>query len=322
MRRIVGVIMFSLMCVVCHAAGALKYDFVVDANGTGDFTSVQAAVNAVPDFRKAGPTKIFIKKGVYKEKIVIAETKQGVQFYGEEGTVITYDDHANKPNVFGENKGTSGSSTIYVFGPDFVAENITFENSSGPVGQAVAVQIGGDRAVFRKCRFLGFQDTLYTYGENTREYFEDCYIEGTVDFIFGKATAVFMRCHIHSKSKGYVTAPATPQGVPYGYVFYDCALTADKDLPTASVFLSRPWRPYGQAVYIRCQMGAHIHPEGWDNWGNAANESTAFYAEYQSRGDGANPTSRVAWSHQLADIDNYEVTKVLAGKDGWNPTAK
>ena len=137
MRRIVGVIMFSLMSVVCHAAGALKYDFVVDANGIGDFTSVQAAVNAVPDFRKAGPTKIFIKKGVYKEKIVIAETKQGVQFYGEEGTVITYDDHANKPNVFGENKGTSGSSTIYVFGPDFVAENITFENSSGPVGQAV-----------------------------------------------------------------------------------------------------------------------------------------------------------------------------------------
>ena len=147
--------MFSLMCVVCHAAGALKYDFVVDANGTGDFTSVQAAVNAVPDFRKAGPTKIFIKKGVYKEKIVIAETKQGVQFYGEEGTVITYDDYANKPNVFGENKGTSGSSTIYVFGPDFVAENITFENSSGPVGQAVAVQIGGDRAFFRKCRFPG-----------------------------------------------------------------------------------------------------------------------------------------------------------------------
>ena len=323
MKKLLGIItILFISAMIGNAANNVenvKYDFIVATDGTGNYTTVQAAINAVPDFRKAGPTRIYIKKGVYKEKIIIAETKQAVELYGEEGTVITNDDYANKPNIFGENKGTSGSSTIYIFGNDFVAENITFENSAGPVGQAVAVQIGGDRAVFRHCRFLGFQDTLYTYGENTREYFEDCYIEGTIDFIFGKATAVFSRCHIHSKSKGYVTAPATPQGVTYGYVFYDCKLTADKSVAPASVYLSRPWRPYGQTVYIRCHMDSHIKPEGWNNWGKASNEQTAYYAEYQSTGDGANPSKRVAWSHQLTDISKYDIKQILAGNDGWNP---
>jgi pectinesterase len=170
-----------------------NYDFVVAKDGSGYFTTVQAAINAVPDYRKAGATRILIRNGIYKEKIVIARSKQGVQLIGEDGAVLTYDDYASKPNIFGENKGTSGSGSTYIFGPDFLAENITFENSSGPVGQAVACHVAGDRAVFRKCRFLGFQDTLYTFGENTREYYEDCYIEGTVDFIFGKATCVFNR---------------------------------------------------------------------------------------------------------------------------------
>ena len=132
--------------------------------------------NAVPDYRKASPTRIYIKKGTYKEKIVISASKECVQLIGEDGVILTYDDYASKTNIFGENKGTSGSASIYIFGPDFMAENITFENSSGPVGQAVACHVAGDRAVFRKCRFLGFQDTLYTFGENTREYYEDCYI--------------------------------------------------------------------------------------------------------------------------------------------------
>ena len=128
-----------------------------------------------------------------------------------------------------------------------------------------------------------------------------------------------MRCHVHSKSAGYVTAPATPKGVDYGYVFYDCKLTADKNVKDSSVYLSRPWRPYGQTVYIRCHMGSHIKPEGWNNWDNPANEQTAFYAEYQSTGDGANPNQRVSWSHQLTDISKYDIQQVLAGNDGWNP---
>ena len=303
-------------------AQAKDYDFVVAKNGKADFRTVQAAINAVPDYRKAGETRILIRKGVYKEKIVIAESKQNVHLIGEDGTALTYDDYASKTNAFGENMGTSGSGSIYIYGPDFVAENITFQNSAGPVGQAVACHIAGDRIVFRRCRFLGFQDTLYTYGENTREYYEDCYIEGTVDFIFGKATCVFNRCELHSKRNGgYLTAPATPQDSKYGYVFYDCKLTADQGVADGSVYLSRPWRPYAQAVFIRCQMGRHIKPEGWNNWGKTSNEQTAYYTEYKSKGEGANPNKRAKWSHQLTNIDDYDIHEVLKGQDGWDPSA-
>ena len=294
------------------------YHFIVAQDGTGDFCTVQEAVNAVPDFRKGGPTRIFIKKGIYKEKLVVPNTKDGVQLYGEDGVVLTYDDYASKPNVFGENMGTSGSSSVYIFGPNFLAENITFENSSGPVGQAVACLVGGDRAVFRHCRFLGFQDTLYTFGEGTREYYEDCYIEGTVDFIFGKATSVFSRCELRCKrSGGYLTAPATPQTSTFGYVFIDCRITADDGVKEGSVYLSRPWRPYAKCVFIRCELDCHIHPEGWHNWGNPANENTAFYAEYQSQGEGAKGDRRVPWSHQLTDISQYDMNIILAASDGW-----
>lgn len=310
----------SLMMLITLSVKAADYNFVVAQDGSGDFTTVQAAINAVPDYRKAGPTRIYIKKGIYKEKIVIAESKQNVQLIGEDGVVLTYDDYAQKPNVFGEGKGTSGSGSVYIFGPDFFAENITFENTSGPVGQAVACHVAGDRAVFRRCRFLGFQDTLYTFGENTREYYEDCYIEGTVDFIFGKATAVFNRCELRSKrTGGFLTAPATPQGSNYGYVFYDCKLTADEGVEAGSVWLSRPWRPYGKTVFIRCEMGQHIRPEGWNNWGKTDNERTAYYAEYQCYGKGADTSRRVAWSHQLKDANAYVMTNILKGADGWNP---
>lgn len=293
------------------------YDYVVAQDGSGDFFTVQEAVNAVPDFRKNVRTTILVRKGTYKEKIIIPESKINISLIGEDGTILTNDDFANKKNVFGENMGTSGSSSCYIYAPDFYAENITFENSAGPVGQAVACFVSADRAYFKNCSFLGFQDTLYTYGKQSRQYYEDCYIEGTVDFIFGWSTAVFNRCHIHSKSGGYVTAPSTDQGQKYGYVFYDCRLTADDGVRDVS--LSRPWRPYAQAVFIRCNLGKHISPAGWNNWGNKEAEKTAFYAEYESTGEGANPKARVPYSHQLKNLKGYEMETVLAGDDGWNP---
>ena len=268
------------------------YDFVVAKDGSGDFLSVQEAINAVPDFRKNVRTTILVKRGVYKEKIVIPASKINLSLIGEDGSVLSYDDYADKLNCFGEKTGTSGSASCYIYAPDFYAENLTFENTSGPVGQAVACFVSADRAYFKHCRFLGWQDTLYTYGKGCRQYYEDCYIEGTVDFIFGWSTAVFNRCHIHSKTKGYVTAPSTDQGQKYGYVFYDCRLTADEGV--TGVYLSRPWRPYAQAVFVRCDLGGHIMPAGWNNWGNVENEKTAFYAEYQSRGAGANPKARAS----------------------------
>lgn len=292
-------------------------DYVVAQDGSGDFFTVQEAINAVPDFRKNIRTTILVRKGTYKEKIIIPESKINISLIGEDGAVLTYDGFANKKNVFGENMGTSGSSGCYIYAPDFYAENITFENSSGPVGQAVACFVSADRAFFKNCRFLGFQDTLYTYSKQSRQYYEDCYIEGTVDFIFGWSTVVFNRCHIHSKRDGYVTAPSTDQGKKYGYVFYDCKLTAEPE--ATKVYLSRPWRPYAQAVFIRCEMGKHILPEGWNNWGKKENEKTAFYAEYESRGEGANPKARAAFSHQLKNLKGYEIKTVLAGDDGWNP---
>ena len=293
------------------------YDFVVAKDGSGDFLSVQEAINAVPDFRKNVRTTILVKRGVYKEKIVIPASKINLSLIGEDGSVLSYDDYADKLNCFGEKTGTSGSASCYIYAPDFYAENLTFENTSGPVGQAVACFVSADRAYFKHCRFLGWQDTLYTYGKGCRQYYEDCYIEGTVDFIFGWSTAVFNRCHIHSKTKGYVTAPSTDQGQKYGYVFYDCRLTADEGV--TGVYLSRPWRPYAQAVFVRCDLGGHIMPAGWNNWGNVENEKTAFYAEYQSRGAGANPKARASFSHQLHNLEGYTMEEVLAGTDGWNP---
>lgn len=294
-----------------------RYDLVVAKDGSGDFFTVQEAVNAVPDYRKNIRTTILIKEGTYKEKLMIPASKNAISLIGDGEVKITFDDYAGKDNIFGENKGTSGSASCYIYAPDFYAENITFENTSGPVGQAVACFVCADRAYFKKCSFLGFQDTLYTYGKGCRQYYEECYIEGTVDFIFGWSAAVFNRCHIHSIGNGYITAPSTDNGQKYGYVFYDCDITAAEGVD--KVYLSRPWRPYAQAVFIRCNMGRHIAPEGWDNWKNAENEKTVFYAEYQSKGEGANVKRRVGYSKQLKDLNGYGIEDVLEGNDGWNP---
>lgn len=295
------------------------YDFVVAKDGSGDFFTVQDAINAVPDFRKNARTTILVRPGEYKEKLIVAPSKIGVSLLGQTGAVITNDDYSSKLNSFGTEMSTSGSSTAYIYAPDFYAENITFENTAGKVGQAVACFVSGDRNYFKNCRFLGNQDTLYTYSKGDRQYYEDCYIEGTVDFIFGWSNALFNRCELHSKGHGYVTAPSTDKEQEYGYTFIDCTLTADPDVE--EVYLSRPWRPYAKAVYINCDMGRHIVPEGWHNWGKKSNEKTARYMEYDSKGEGANPSARVKFSKQLKSTNGYSPEEILRGDDGWNPIA-
>ncbi|QDA58582.1 pectinesterase family protein [Hymenobacter jejuensis] len=310
----------ALFCLSWLLLGrAFGYDFVVAQDGSGQFRTVQEAFNAVPDFRKK-VTTIFIKKGTYKEKLILAGSKNFVKIIGEDlnQTVLTYDDYNQKKNIFGEDKGTSGSSSIYIYGGDFSAENITFQNSSGPVGQAVAVWVAGDKARFKNCRFLGFQDTLYTFGYGSRQYYKNCYIEGTTDFIFGSSTAFFEDCTIFCKKGGsFVTAASTPDSVRYGYVFKNCKITGET--PAASYYLGRPWRPYAKTVYLNCELGDLIKPEGWDPWGSESNKKTAYYAEYQSKGKGAAPKQRVPWSHQLtaAEAEQYSRDKVLRN---WNPT--
>ncbi|MFD2161259.1 pectinesterase family protein [Paradesertivirga mongoliensis] len=298
-------------------AKVVAYDFVVAQDGSGNFKTVQEAINAVPDFRKR-ITTIYIKKGVYKEKLVLPGSKQLVKLIGEDvqQTILTYDDFAQKKNQFGEEKGTSGSSSFYIYGDGFTAENITFENSSGPVGQAVAVWVAGDKSAFKNCRFLGFQDTLYTYGKGSRQYYKDCYIEGTVDFIFGSSTALFDECEIFAKKGGYLTAASTPDTTRFGYVFLKCKIKGDA--PDNSFYLGRPWRPYAKTVFIKCNLGKIIKPEGWDHWGKESNKQTAFYAEYKSKGPGAAPSKRVSWSHQLRDEEakTYTIDNIFRG---WQP---
>ncbi|SIT94446.1 pectinesterase family protein [Pontibacter indicus] len=311
-----------LFCLFLVQVQAQKqYDFVVAKDGSGDFKTVQEALHAVPDFRK-NTTTIYIKNGVYKEKLVLPTSKTMVKLVGEnvQHTILTYDDYASKKNRFGEEMGTTGSTSFFVFGDDFSAENITFENSAGPVGQAVAVRIDGDRVMFTNCRFLGNQDTLYPHGEKSRQYYKNCYIEGTTDFIFGWSTAVFENCEIFSKKGGsYVTAASTLEGAPYGFVFLNCRLTGDA--PKDSYYLGRPWRPHAKTVFINSYLGPHIKPEGWHNWNKPEAEQTTFYAEYKSKGPGAKAGKRVKWSHQLSkkQLADYTLEKIF---DGWIPGEK
>lgn len=307
---------------LAEAVPALKpyirdYDFVVAKDGSGDFLTVQDAINAVPDFRKNKRTTILVRPGEYKERVIVPECKINISLIGQTGAVITNDGYASKKNSLGDEMSTSGSSTCYIYAPDFYAEGITFANTAGRVGQAVACFVSADRAYFKACRFLGNQDTLYTYGKGCRQYYEDCYVEGTVDFIFGWSTAVFNRCTIHSLGQGYLTAPSTDKEQKYGYVFYDCKMTAEPGVE--SVALSRPWRPYAKAVFIHCDLGGHIAPAGWNNWGKKSNEETVTYAEYQNTGEGARPEARAPYGHQLKDLTGYGIEEVLAGNDGWNP---
>lgn len=262
---------------------AQQYDFIVAKDGSGDFETVQAAIDAVPHLR-SNRTTIFIKAGVYKEKLILPSTKSNVSFIGEDAfkTVLTYDDYASKKNRFGENIGTSGSASFYIYGDGFEASNITFENSAGSVGQAVAVRIDGDRVKFENCRFLGNQDTLYPHGEKSRQYYKNCYIEGTVDFIFGWSTAYFEGCEIFCKSKGYITAASTLEGAAYGFVFKNCKISGSAE--KGSVYLGRPWRPYAQTVFIDCELSEVIKPEGWDHWRDEEKKKLRFMRNMEVRG--------------------------------------
>lgn len=321
---------FSLMSFYSFGirnAGSEKI-ITVSKDGNGDFETIQEAINTVED-KLDSKTKILIQKGTYREKITIPETKGAIALVGEkvEETIIVNDDFASKKNAEGKEMGTTGSSTLFIFSDNFSAKNITFQNDAGRVGQAVAVLITGDRAIFENCRFLGFQDTLYLKGEQDvpipkreiRHYFKNCYIEGTTDFIFGAATAVFENCTIFSKEKSsYITAASTPENVKYGFVFINCKIKGETK--PESVYLGRPWRPFAKTIFINTSIDNSIRPEGWHNWEKPDAEKTAFYAEYNSKGEGANSKSRVAWSHQLTkkQAKEYSPKKVLSGKDNWN----
>ncbi|HNW51176.1 MAG TPA: pectinesterase family protein [Prolixibacteraceae bacterium] len=296
-----------------------KYRMVVAKDGCGDFVTIQQAIDASKAFPPQRIT-IFIKNGVYNEKVKVHSWNNNLSLIGEsaDSTLITWNDYFDKINL-GRNS-TFYTYTLMVEGNDFMAKNLTIENSAGPVGQAVALHVDADRCVFRHIRILGNQDALYAAGMNCRQYYKDCYIEGTTDFIFGAATALFDNCTIHSKSNSYITAASTPEGTPFGYVFRHCKLTASNEVD--SVYLGRPWRKFAKTVFIECELGSHILPESWAAWSNADDKQTTYYAEYQNYGPGSNTDKRIGWSQQLTTKEAKQYTpenilKARTPKEDW-----
>ena len=318
---------FILFSLFFSPAWAQSFDnadtIVVARDGTGQFRTVDDAIEvcrAFMDYHKV----IYVKKGTYKEKLIIPSWLQNIEICGEDRdeTIITYDDHANIKTVERpKGMGTFRTYTLKIEGNDITLKDITIENNAARLGQAVALHTEGDRLTFVNCRFLGHQDTVYTGVAGTRLYFRDCYIEGTTDFIFGPSTVWFDYCQIHCKANSYITAASTPQDVAYGYVFNQCTITAAADVD--KVYLGRPWRDYGYTLFMHCTLTRQIRPEGWHHW-QKERELTARYMEFENDGEGAQTAKRVAWSRQLTKKEAQEITpgNIFKRADGWNPAER
>ncbi|WP_228852561.1 pectinesterase family protein [Aegicerativicinus sediminis] len=300
-------------------------EITVSKDGEGDYSTIQEAINSTRDLGPA-EVKIHIKNGVYQEKIEIPTWKHKLTLIGEdrESTIISNNDFSGKiDSKTGLNMSTFTSYTLLVRGDDIKIENLTIRNSSCGEGQAVALHVEGDRFIIKNSNLIGCQDTLYTATEGSRQYYENCYIEGTTDFIFGEATAVFKDCVIHSKVNSFVTAAATPANQDFGYVFFNCKLKAGEGVN--KVYLGRPWRPYAKTVFINCELGSHILAPGWDPWTGdkmfPEKEKTTYYAEYNSVGPGASINTRVAWSHQLnkEEVKTYNLINIFKKENSWFP---
>jgi pectinesterase len=314
------------------ASGELPpHDILVAPDGSGDFTKVQEAFAAVAD-NKPTRTVIFVKAGIYKELLVLPASKTNVTLIGEsrDSTILTYDNYQAKVG--------SGNRSTLIAADDFTAENITFENTIdsrlpeyATGGQATALEVTGDRAIFHRCRITGYQDTFYLKA-NKRSYINDCIIDGTTDFVLGAGIALFEKCTIRNRNNSHITAQnQAPGGNKYGFVFVDSEVIAyPGETATSGADLGRPWGAGARVVFINSFEGPHIKPDGWSVWtSKPGNETTAFFAEYNCSGPGFMPAGRVPWSHELTDAEAALYTKeqifaantttavALAGD--WNP---
>lgn len=297
-------------------------ELLVSQDGTGTHRTIQEAINSTRDLGRKNVT-IRIKKGIYKEKLVIPSWKTHISLIGEDkhNTIITGDDYSGKeiPNgqsIDGQKKfNTYITYTVLVEGNNIHFENLTIQNTAGRVGQAVALHVEGDRFSAVNCNILGNQDTLYTAKEGSKQFYKDCLIEGTTDFIFGEATCLFMNCTIKSLSNSYITAAAQRENSEFGFVFIGCKLIASPE--ATKVYLGRPWRPTAKTVFIECELGAHITPAGWDPWPGDAmfpdKYKTAYYAEYKNTGPGANTDQRVDWAKKMngAERRKFKLVNVI-----------
>lgn len=313
----------GLICLVTCAQDVhvrVSPDVKTGIEGTTEFPTIQMAIDHHPWPGTGGRVYIEIVPGVYPERINVTQNHPNITLMGmgksPADVVITNSLNAKEAG------GTFFTETVEVNGAGFEADNVTFENAAGNTGQAVAIAVRSDRAVFKHCRFLGHQDTLFAdYG---RQYYVDSYIEGGVDFIFGNAAAVFDRDELHANGPGYLTAQSrTSPDQTTGFVIVDSTITAGPEVKAAGkgVSLGRPWRKYARVVYLRDRLPEEIEPEGWNNWKNPENEETAWFGEYGSTGTGARPSERVRWAHALTrgEAEEFEPPRFLAGPDGWDP---
>ncbi|RZK48905.1 MAG: pectin esterase [Pedobacter sp.] len=311
MSKILPRLLWWCLCLFPGVLWAQNYpaQLVVASDGSGDYSTIQGAIEKVREWSEV-PVKIILKPGIYREKVHVPAQKVNIQLIGEnpQNTIVVYNNHVGKGDIT-----TYSSYTFKVEGHDFYAEGISFVNDAGPVGQAVAMHVDADRVVFKNCRFIGNQDTLFVTGDRNRQFFMDCEIEGTTDFIFGSATAVFQNCTILAKKNSFITAASTSKDQAYGLVFLDCKINAEPQV--SKLFLGRPWRMHAKTVFVRCELPAVIHPEGWSVWNQNENHKTAYYAEYASSGPGANSSTRANWSHQLSSEEVLRYTLEHIFKD-------
>jgi pectinesterase len=307
-------------------------DVKTGVEAVSEFPTIQMAMDHHPfaGLRPDGrPGRVFIEiaPGTYHERVIVTQNHTNITLLGmgksPADVVITNSLNAKQAG------GTFFTETVEINGTGFQADNITFENTAGNTGQAVAVAVRADRSIFKHCRFLGHQDTLFAdYG---RQYYVDSYIEGGTDFIFGNATAVFDHSEIHANARGYLTAQSrTAPDQTTGYVIVNSKVTsgiehlAGADSTKEVTSLGRPWRPYSRVVYINTELSADVTPQGWNAWGKTPGVPQAFYAEFHNTGPGANPSARVPWSHQLtaSQARQFQPRVFLAGKDHWNAEAE
>lgn len=305
---------------IAQAASTTK--IIVAKDGSGNYTTVQAAVNAVPSNNK-NHVVIYIKNGTYQEVVTVPPDKPYITFYGqsEKGTIITYNNYHGKAKPGGGTYGTNDSSSVFIEATDFSAYNLTFQNTAGAVGQAVAMNVTGDRAIFDNCQFLGWQDTLYAH--TGRQYYENSYITGRVDYVFGDATAVFQNTEFYNVNSngGTVTAQnRSSASETTGYVLIND--TIDGALAN-STYLGRPWGPYARVIVRDSTIGSDIKAAGWENWSTADYHKTAYFAEYNNTGPGSSTSGRISWAHQLtaSEAQQYTVNNFL-NQDGWLTTAE
>lgn len=294
---------------------AEKGVYIVDCNGHGDFSTIQECFDALPS-KPSEWRIVHIKEGTYREKVTLDVYKNKVAVFGDGDVRIVWNDWSGKV-VDGYEMTTYDTYTMSVQADDVYLFNLTVENDSGRVGQAVALETRGDRIHIEKCRLIGDQDTFFTKGYVSRVLVEDSYIEGTTDFIFGPSIVLFEDCTIHGKSNSYITAASTTERNKYGYIFVRCKVTTADDV--TKLYLGRPWKSTARTVWIDCELPAAIPAEGWHNWNDPSRERTSFYGEYGCYGAGADRSGRVSWSHELTDeeaAEHCDRSRVFAKKTG------